>query len=1274
MRFSEEGPDIPDELLEARDRGEVVFICGAGISMPAGLPSFLTLAQQVISELGVSKGDGAHVLLDQIVEAKDEYQPPIDQVFGRLRKNYGSLVDEAVFRKLRIKRSARLEKHKMLLHLSADANGTPRLVTTNFDPLFELAQKGLKKYVAPELPDLNAIQSFSGIVYLHGRMPQKSTEATGTPYIVLSSSDFGRAYLSQGWAARFVRDLLQRFTVVLLGYSASDPSIRYLLEGLETSAFDSRHKIYAFEAGTQNEIVARWRDRNVRGISYTKVDKDHSGLWNTIDLWAKRAKSPSDWRNETIDLALRGPVNVNATERGQVVSLVSSVDGAKAFADAQPSPSPEWLCVFDRNQRYAKPSKIHFTNTVEKEIDPQEYYGLDNDPPRLEESSAGNRKSQTGADPLASTDGEHTLNSYRRLSNLSARGTSQLPPRLFHLARWIGKHVNDPITAWWAGRQLSLHPEITNQIDFNLNKTGLLISPVLRTAWDAVLEAFANGDHDELQYRWYDIDQKVKNSGWTSSLLRELEAFLLPKLKIDHSIFSPTCPSGKVLEELSVDNIVKLKVTFPDFFDGLNKIDDLLLPTVVRMARRGLERGSQLLEEFERFERETPTLFPQNTEGTTYHDERAKYFLWFGGLFRRLCEVALTTAADEFRQWPDDTYHFNKLRLFALTFTNVFSAKATFEHLVQLDSESFWHSGSHRELLLLMKGRWNSFTKLQQATLCKKICHGPPKWEGEESKKHEERTAYSVLGFILWMDKNDCKLPASTFAKIGKLRSIIPEWRDSWADSQADSRESRTGWVKEDTDATSLKALPLSQVLENATRETTREIGNFVEHRPFKGLVAENPFAALAALSLGARKGQYPAGLWRELLTAWPKDPPIRLDWLLALRLARVPPDLANELRYYLPSWLETHLPRLAQAEFGKALEIWNAALDALVRNGPDATKGSMGDTFSAGKKVQRSRRTYYYSGGPIGSMADTLFSILNDLKLGKGKKIPPVIKDGLAKIWSAPGEGADQALSSTGRRLLWLEYIDPKWVKEHLLPNFDLASPRAEPTWSGYLHSQQLPHEKLFQQIKIPFVGLVDKMRQWDWGDDEQSEYCFLVVLACWWNQKNDKYLNWNTTRTILKLLDDGPRARAVHTASQISFGQSAWKTFGKAFFERAWPKETMLQSKNSSYALINFAEMSDGLFPEVVKVISKYVYPLDHPDLFIFKMKKEDNGKGEGPALASRFPLSVLELLERLVPHDQNYPPYELSTLLNLIADAKPEIRQDKRWLRLRRLANVG
>lgn len=36
MRFVTNGPDIPEELIEAHKAGKVVFFCGAGISAPLG--------------------------------------------------------------------------------------------------------------------------------------------------------------------------------------------------------------------------------------------------------------------------------------------------------------------------------------------------------------------------------------------------------------------------------------------------------------------------------------------------------------------------------------------------------------------------------------------------------------------------------------------------------------------------------------------------------------------------------------------------------------------------------------------------------------------------------------------------------------------------------------------------------------------------------------------------------------------------------------------------------------------------------------------------------------------------------------------------------------------------------------------------------------------------------------------------------------------------------------------------------------------------------------
>src|SRR5947209_17342187 len=52
MRFLDHSPDIPDELIRAVRDGAVVFLCGAGVSFKAGLPTFRVLTEQVYAKLG----------------------------------------------------------------------------------------------------------------------------------------------------------------------------------------------------------------------------------------------------------------------------------------------------------------------------------------------------------------------------------------------------------------------------------------------------------------------------------------------------------------------------------------------------------------------------------------------------------------------------------------------------------------------------------------------------------------------------------------------------------------------------------------------------------------------------------------------------------------------------------------------------------------------------------------------------------------------------------------------------------------------------------------------------------------------------------------------------------------------------------------------------------------------------------------------------------------------------------------------------------------------
>lgn len=52
MQFVQNGPDIPDALLQAHEEGRVVFFCGAGISRPAGLPGFDGLVSDLYTRVG----------------------------------------------------------------------------------------------------------------------------------------------------------------------------------------------------------------------------------------------------------------------------------------------------------------------------------------------------------------------------------------------------------------------------------------------------------------------------------------------------------------------------------------------------------------------------------------------------------------------------------------------------------------------------------------------------------------------------------------------------------------------------------------------------------------------------------------------------------------------------------------------------------------------------------------------------------------------------------------------------------------------------------------------------------------------------------------------------------------------------------------------------------------------------------------------------------------------------------------------------------------------
>ena len=718
MRFLPNGLNIPDELLEERDKGNVVFLCGAGVSYPSGMPNFLELAKYVVEEQGAPQDAQSRKMLSMWddEDIPEDARPSLDQIFNLLQqKEYapGETIDYLIAKRLRTKPRTCVSTHETILRLSKGADGKPQIVTTNFDLLFERAAgRKLKMYVPPTLPDLANGQPLNGLVYLHGRINSIIKRGEGRQELVVSSSDFGRAYLAEGWATRFMRDLLDQYTVILLGYSANDPPVRYLLQGLHTQRRGSRAKLFAFDRGTEEEVQPRWRDNGVQALPYPGIGNDHSALWDTLSAWADRADDPSAWRQRIVDLARKGPRNLEPYERGQVASLVRTDVGAKLFADADPSPSGEWLCVFDRNFRYGEPETP--LDDSQPAFDPLIEYGLDDDPPRPLETRNWQQTDLPGDDFLSLNPTDRHTNYFTRLATGSRRWADPLPPRLSHLAQWIVEVAHDPVTPWWAAKYSNLHHRLLDKIERHVERAGDELPSLARLTWRLLIERF-HTTPDDPRLLGISTFRRIEAEGWTNGALREFERLIAPYLKVDGYYIAPYQPPDKEWSQLCLDSFIHFGVSFLDEHVERPDIPDDVLPQVYKILRRHLELAVGLLEDIGTSYWKTATFYPEDEPGEPLISDADSYLFWFRDLFDRMVKVHPRLVEADIALWPkEDPFFFNKLHLYAWTFDILFSGNEVGDGLLSLSDKAFWEDNYRRELLHLLKRRWHEYLRTSE--------------------------------------------------------------------------------------------------------------------------------------------------------------------------------------------------------------------------------------------------------------------------------------------------------------------------------------------------------------------------------------------------------------------------------------------------------------------------------------------------------------------------------------------------------------------------------
>ena len=172
-----------------------------------------------MKELNVPVNDDACKVLQKARELDDELAVTglisADRVFSLLERNFTPAdIQSAVAKSLAPESGVDRSAHEILLRLARTPDLKTQLVTTNFDRLFDTCDPSLSVFQPPRLPHLSRYDDLDGVVYLHGRVDDDYSGADGTEFI-LSSSDFGHAYLSEGWATEFFREIVRDYVVVL---------------------------------------------------------------------------------------------------------------------------------------------------------------------------------------------------------------------------------------------------------------------------------------------------------------------------------------------------------------------------------------------------------------------------------------------------------------------------------------------------------------------------------------------------------------------------------------------------------------------------------------------------------------------------------------------------------------------------------------------------------------------------------------------------------------------------------------------------------------------------------------------------------------------------------------------------------------------------------------------------------------------------------------------------------------------------------------------------
>ena len=1205
VRLFPGGPKFPAEFLDLIQRRRVVFFCGAGLSVGTGLPTFPGLVRELDKILNPAPND-------RFKRGRTDYDRMLSElesrfVPGRMRKHVRSILCKR-------HKPGTLGNHQNILKLAATADGGFRLVTTNFDDRFALANSGkILSNDAPTLPVPDA--GWSSLVHLHGRI----CEDKDLNDLVLNASDFGRAYLSEGWARRFVVHLMRRWPVAFVGYGLNDPPMRYLMDAVydpRTSAkeFCPAFAFVGYKTGEEDKQQREWEGKRVTPIFYNSAD-NHKVLGKILGNLV-RLKYESDYR---VGLAIRGMDGNPGDEDGDngkrvawaLQNSIVAKDFSKKKTFMDPGDGDRFVC---------------WLNAIKKSR-------------LLRVSDAMAAKAIVN--PLLSS------------------ADVPLSPVAEILTDWIARHMHQPALLWWlASENMSPHPRFIKLLAHyvgNGARSENKMPDSLVEKWQLFIQDRSASPPSDTLFPTWAMESKQTNLV-SSNLERHILSTLRPQMRIVRAERFP--PFHQTHEKFKVDATVSCRVECANMMTEIRewiKRSDFVVQYAEELSAH-LEDAASLAE------RCGVDIWEPYCFHSKKNNRNERSHLGFLACLTRDAVLGMIEAEDISRlnrlvsRWMSSKHILlRRLALYSITETARLPSDKRLPadwgaKILMTPPDSLWSFQSRSESSRFLRKVGVNITPPVRAELEGSIRKGPPRTDLPEKEIAETMRRRIVVRLA----KLEVSLRQSG-------ATLSPESNRMLADARDAQPEEKFEDEREPIFKTSgFQAKSIERGIDLKWAEMTAdECANRIQSGKWLNigaLISGHSDKVVDVFETLAKQEFWSRDTWSSFLFGFGGDKNIPGE--LAARLIRLLETMPDELArscvqnyaYLLEIISRTRPFSEIEAAWRRA---WNFDLD--IR--PNAANAPDNDLS-----------TMHYAHGML-----TMAALI---RFGREENEENLL-DLYAEILASKKPSHKHGKIMIGGHLSLLFHNQPEWTRRNLLPFFEPEHEIASSVWEEFLQNPGWSAE-LLAALKPGLMHFIERAD--DFNQIENLVGLFVIggmqhpeiirqnqqrrVIAGM-SPKGIRYLCLHMEHE----LHDGDNAARGKT----------WRKQIFPFLRKMWPEKrrTAGESSDVSQALASLVMSTGDAFPDAFLWAEDFLSPVvtqggwTHPasDFFYRCRKQEKN-------TLTQFPRECLFFLHRIVP-DEGFPSHlrnHLNAALDKIKAEDSDMENLSEFFRLRTIASGG